>query len=623
MMNFLVNASKELQAERETTCTELRKNELILGDSSAAISGKLEHFLTGSGTDLKRLGKKLLVTRTTQAVLRNCADSHPTARRALDILAHGYDEGIVDRMEDNMPDNTPERDAIVALLARLRCSGENHVCPILLIAEDERLLEECFQLNQLQSQRGGMINVRRLSLYGTFLQPEFLRTVQMNALAQEADELLPLDHVPKEGDEVWDAGHCTTIRLGSRLAGGGEADIYRVEGYPGLLAKIYHADRHTRTRFQKVTKLAEMDLDDPRICKPLLALYGPSDASTPGAGFCGCLMRAAVGIPLSESIFIPRQLEQDHPDWDKSHLVRTAVAILDVLYEVHRRGLLVGDLSGNNILVGSTPEQIAFVDVDSWCVGNLGTAVETEGFLAPELIRAGNLGLRTMESEYFAVSVLLFELLVTPGRNPYTDGGDLLQNILEGRFAYPLGNDTGVTPPAPYIYCWSHIPYHMKYLFHESLSANGSCYAPEQRPTVQEWSRACRKWKRMFDTEHIADKESYRIIPTRHKIKYGSVAVTCALCGKEKNQDYCQKAEDGTWYCSQCLHVAVEGSCECGAPIRYSNYDRYILRKPCPEYCEECEARRKAPPKIVVGEKRSAQEQLLQVLMQNGQMKGE
>lgn len=618
MMRSLMTAT----AGQEKNRTELRKHGIILMDSSVVVSGEMEPFLANSGKDLQKLDKKLLIIRTTQNCLRNNAESQPAARRGLELLARGYDEGIVDLMEDNMPEGTPERDAMVALLARIRCAAENRSCSILVISEDEELLKECNQLNQLSSQRGSTISTVCLSPNGIFMKPEFLRVAEMGAKSKEPDELLPLDCVPTTGEEVWDAGHCTSIRLGKHLTGGGEAEIYQVDGYPGLLAKIYHENCHTRSRFQKVAALAAMDWDDSRICKPLLPLYGVSAQTGVGAGFCGYLMRAAEGMPLSETVFIPRQLELDHPDWDKSHLVRLAVAILDVLYEVHSRGLLVGDLSGNNILVGSSPEQIAFVDVDSWCVENWVTPVETEGFLAPELIRMGTPGVRTLQSEYFALSVLLFELLVTPGRNPYTDGGDLLQNILEGSFPYPLGEDNGVVPPAPYIYCWSHIPYQMKYLFHETLSVNGCYYAPERRPNVQEWSRACRSWKRMFDTDHMADRESYHIIPTRHKIRYGSVAVTCALCGKETDQEYARTSVDGKWYCQSCLRIAVEGSCICGAPIRYSNYDRYILRKSCPEYCEECVARRKAPPKVTPNRRRSEQEQLLQVLLQK-EKKGE
>ena len=612
MMKSLAAAS----AEQKKTLTELRKHEIILTDSSVVVSGEMEPFLANSGSDLIALGKKLLIIRTTQNCLREKADANPAARRGLELLARGYDEGIVDLMEDNMPKGTPERDAMVALLARVRCNAENRGGSILVISEDEELLKECNRLNQLTSQRGSAVSTVCLSPSGTFVKPEFLRVAEMGEKSREPEELLPLDRVPTAGDEVWDAGHCTSIRLGKRLAGGGEAEIYQVDGYPGLLAKIYHENCHTRSRFQKVAALSAMDWNDSRICKPLLPLYGTSAQTGEGAGFCGYLMRAAEGMSLSETVFIPRQLELDHPDWNKFHLVRMAIAILDVLYEVHSRGLLVGDLSGNNILVGSTPEQIAFVDVDSWCVENLVTPVETEGFLAPELIRMGAPGVRTLESEYFALCVLLFELLVTPGRNPYTDGGDLLRNILEGRFPYPLRDDNGVVPPAPYIYCWSHIPYQMKELFYGTLSANGCYYAPERRPGVQEWSRACRSWKRMFDTDHIADMESYHIIPTRHKIRYGSMAVTCALCGKETNQEYARTSGDGKWYCQPCLRIAVEGRCSCGAPIRYSNYDRYIRHKPCPEVCEECAADQKAPPKVIPGRKCSAQEQLLQVLME-------
>ena len=604
-------------ALEQRTLNELRKAHIIIADHTVIQSGSCEELLNCFGPGLRRYGKKVLIPSTAMVRLKQEAHTDPAARHALEALSKFYDYGIADKMEDNAPADTPERDAVLALIVLIRRTSDNHPRQILLLSEDEDLMQECARLNSLHSQRGGMVIVKRIGRNGILCQPAFLHKSVPAAPSLPADTLLPLDVVPVEGDEVWDVGHTTSIHLGRRIGGGGEADIYEVEGYPTLLAKIYHADRHTLSRWQKVEKLTALDWDDPRVKKPLLTLYGSTAESSPGAGFCGFLMNTAQGIPLAETVFIPHQLEQDHPDWNKYHLVLMAIAILDVLFEAHRRGLLVGDLSGNNILVGDTPDQITFVDVDSWCVGHFNTEVETEGFLAPELIRTSHPDQRTLESEYFSLAVLLFELLVTPGRSPYADGGDLLQNTLEGRFAYPLHADSDIMPPAPFIYCWSHIPFLMKDLFYQTLSANGARYAPEKRPTVQEWRRACVTWKRMFDTDHIADRESYRILPTRHKIPFGSKAVTCTLCGKSVEQDYSRQAADGKWYCRACLNIAVETPCACGAPIRYSNYDLYIRRIPCPEHCAECAARLQAPPRVTVSRNHPTHASLDQLLQRN------
>ena len=129
MMRSLMTATAGQVKNR----TELRKHGIILMDSSVVVSGEMEPFLANSGKDLQKLDKKLLILRTTQHCLRNNAESQPAARRGLELLARGYDEGIVDLMEDNMPEGTPERDAMVALLARIRCAAENRSCSILVI----------------------------------------------------------------------------------------------------------------------------------------------------------------------------------------------------------------------------------------------------------------------------------------------------------------------------------------------------------------------------------------------------------------------------------------------------------------------------------------------------------
>lgn len=511
------------------------------------------------------------------------------SRENIMLLLQGQREGLEEEVVDDAPAGTPEVDAIVAYCTENRHAPDGRNQKIMVISMDEKAIPQYLAINEQRSQKGGVVIVKSLDAGGNLCQPGCL--ARPREAEPDPGTLMPLDHVPTEGDEVWDAGRTASLRLGSRIGGGGEADIYEVEGQPDLAAKIYHPGRNTYGQMRKLASLIAMHIEDSRICAPGLILFGDSGETVPGASFCGCLMPRAGGIPLSESVFIPDQLAQDHPDWDKRHLLRLAQNILDVVCSAHDMGMLVGDLSGNNILVGDTPEDVFFVDVDSWSVGRYTTAVATEGFLAPELLRSAQPDLRTLEGENFSVAVLMFQLLVTPGRSPYADGGDLTQNVLEGRFQYPFRDHNGAEPPAPYIYCWSHIPYRLKELFYETLDAGGKRYAPEKRPSAAEWLRQCCWWKRQFDIGHVADAESFRILPTRHKIEYGKTAVTCAICGKEVDQDYCTQDETGTWYCNECLKMTVEDICDCGSPIYYSFYNHYIEHKPAPTHCPACTAR--------------------------------
>ena len=512
-----------------------------------------------------------------------------TTRKNVQLLLQSWSEGLVEAVLDDAPAGTPEMDAIVAYCTENRHAPDGRNQKIMVISADEKAIPQYLAINAQRSQKGGIVIVKTLDESGNLCRPGSL--VCPREAEPDFGTQLPLDHVPTEGDAVWDAGRTASLRLGSRIGGGGDADIYEVEGQPELAAKIFHSGCNTYGRMRKLISMVAMHIEDERICAPGLVLYGDSAETTPGAGFCGYLMPRAEGFPLSESVFIPDQLAQDHPDWDKRHLIQLAKNILDVICNVHEMGMLVGDLSGNNILVGNSPEEIRFVDVDSWSVGRYSTSVTTEGFLAPELLCSGQPDLRTVEGENFSVAVLLFQLLVTPGRSPYDDGSDLTRNILEGRFQYPFKDHNGIEPPIPYIYCWSHIPYRLKELFYETLDSGGSRNAPEKRPSTAEWLRQCCWWKRQFDIGHVADPESFRILPTRHKIEYGKTAVTCAICGKKVDQDYCKQDEEGTWYCNECLKMTVEGVCECGRPIYYSFYNRCIEHKPAPTHCPACTAR--------------------------------
>lgn len=582
--------------ERTLIGEQTKRPNFILLDAKAMEERGIIPFLDQIGTAPRNREQIVGMTKTSlMYALWRAQNAGPDSALPQNLrrLAQACQEGAATIVDDHAPEGTPEEDALIGFCVENRHAADGRNQRILLISGNDQAVPHYLAVNDQRSQRGGRVLVRKMGDTGVLYRPD--RVPPLPCDPAEWNRPLPLEHRPSEGDEVWDAERTASLRLAGRLGGGGEADIYEVEGQPDLVAKIYHAGQNTFDRWKKLTRMVAMNIEDWRICAPVLVLYsGP--ATTPGAGFCGYLMPRAEGIPLSESVFIPDQLRLDHPDWDKRHLVRLAVALLDVICDVHEMGMLVGDLSGNNILVGDSPEDVHFVDVDSWSLGSCVTRVETEGFLAPELIRANDPSLRTLEGENFSIAVFLFELLVTPGRNPYDDGCDLLRNLLDGQFQYPFGSRNNIEPPAPYLYCWSHIPYRIKALFYHTLAVGGERFAPEQRPSAEEWMRNCGWWKHQFDIGHVADPESFRILPTRHKIEYNKTTVTCAICGKEVDQDYCQQDEAGVWYCNPCLKMTTTvDTCACGAPIYYSFYNYYIEHKPVPTLCPRCAARKREP----------------------------
>lgn len=572
---------------------QLEQMDLVLIDAATLRSPGFEPFLRKSAHFLQAQGRTLTILAPSRRLLsramreNGCPDD--ITQGNVRLLLQARSRGLVTEAMEDVPADTPEVDAVTAYCTEKRHAADGRSQKILVLSADEDAIPQYLAINSQRSQKGGVVIVKTLDDEGRLCQPDCL--VRPRGEEPAPGTPMPLDHIPAEGDEVWDAGRTASLHLGSRIGGGGEADIYAVEGHPDFAAKIYHAGCNTYARLRKIARLISKHIEDSRVCAPGLLLYGSSSETTPEAGFCGFLMPRAQGIPLAESVFIPDQLALDHPGWDKRDLLRLAQNILDVICDAHDRGMLIGDLSGSNILVGDTPEDVCFVDVDSWSVGRYPTTVATEGFLAPEILRAAQPDLRTVEGENFSVAVLMFQLLVTPGRSPYADGGSLTQNVLDGRFQYPFRDHNGVEPPAPYIYCWSHIPYRLKELFYDTLDADGKRYAPADRPSAAEWLRQCGWWMRQFNIGHVSDPESFCILPTRHKIEYGKTGVICAICGKKVDQDYCTQDEEGTWYCNECLKMTVEDVCACGRPIYYSFYNRYIEHKPAPTCCPACMAR--------------------------------
>lgn len=312
------------------------------------------------------------------------------------------------------------------------------------------------------------------------------------------------------------------IILLEKLAEGGEGSVFSTNVL-NHVAKIYHRDKLTANLEKKVRALLPLTskIDDTEICLPVALLYNSQQE------FIGFLMPRAKGFELGKSVFQPQLLLKKFPSWNKKSTIQLCLTILHKIDLLNRNGIILGDINPANILVVS-PNEVCFVDCDSYQVAEYPCPVGTAHFTAPEA--AGkNFGefLRTQEMENFAIATLLF-MIMLPGKPPYSAvGGTTPQkNIANGDFPYPhMGNDVDNTPAGMWGFIWSHMSYKMRLAFYETFKKGEKHFAPKDRMSASEWIAELENYQYAIDNMAEKDEMALAIFPTRLKKK------ECKSCG--------------------------------------------------------------------------------------------
>lgn len=334
------------------------------------------------------------------------------------------------------------------------------------------------------------------------------------------------------------------VRLGARMAEGGEGMIYATDD-PNLVAKLYNKTHLTRNRRDKLTRMVGRSLQMRELCWPTDLLFHDR-----GNHFAGFLM-PRVGPEYRELTTSILQLakptvRQNLPGWDRLALVRVCRRICRMLEQLHRAGILLGDINPRNILVRTDRPQdpaIMVVDCDSCQIDGypcpVGTPLHTSPALYKRLKTANpsyGTFLRTDQDEDFALAVLLFELLML-NQSPYSGKGvtDLGQAVREGRFAYrfvPRGSseaaiDGSGTPDGPYRMIWGNMPYQTREGFYNT-------FAQGKPLSARQWGQVLASYEREMTTSNIYTRE---LTPQRYFDPDGSFTVdfVCEECGREAN----------------------------------------------------------------------------------------
>lgn len=242
------------------------------------------------------------------------------------------------------------------------------------------------------------------------------------------------------------------IRLDNVLfAGGRQGTIYELPGYSDLVAKILltqSSATDARLEAQRQTSLpTSIDGGQVTIMWPKGRIY-----SHPDGDVIGYEMEYARGKQPIIDYYNPTG---SRPYLDYAFRLRVARNVASAVALAHDHGLVIGDLSHSNVLVGRDGS-ISLIDTDSWQITTpsqiIRCPVATPEYTPPEL---HGCDLSTLDREpwhdTFALAVLIHQLLVL-GNHPFAAdhvaGPDLSlqQRIRQGVWPYSKKSRQGYRP---------------------------------------------------------------------------------------------------------------------------------------------------------------------------------
>lgn len=221
---------------------------------------------------------------------------------------------------------------------------------------------------------------------------------------------------------------------------GGEGTCYPT--YRNLYCKIYNRKHITYANFKKLQRMLELDVFNSSIIWPLDLVYSGDD-------FVGYLMKQ---VKNSKNL---TELKDDGFVKYQSFAERTEICIniLKAIDYLHSKGILIGDLKDDNILI-KNPSEVYIIDCGSFQIDDYGCDVFTRGW-TDKTYKGDDLNknLRHIEDEYYPINKLIFEILVL--KNPhYSKNNTEIDYEDTTTFEFPLEIDENTASKGKYIYPW-------------------------------------------------------------------------------------------------------------------------------------------------------------------------
>lgn len=295
-----------------------------------------------------------------------------------------------------------------------------------------------------------------------------------------------------------------TVQLANApLARGGEAEVYAVPQFPRAVVKLYYPailNKRGHAMHQKIDaiitgtpNLATIKSHH-RLAWPLFTVFNERGK------WRGYAMQKASGVPMTK-LAHAMAYKEHFPHLDRKALVGYVLDLLGTVQTLHTSDIRIGDYNPANFLCDPQSSTVMLIDCDSWQVSAMGQTfpcpVAAPDMLPPELLgkKLHHIN-RTLESEYFALAILVFKLLML-GRHPFdvVGGESPVENIQRGYFPYGTGG--GGIPKGPWYNIWSHLPFKIKGAFVRTFK--DSSQNPDNRVSVEEWREIFQLYQREME----------------------------------------------------------------------------------------------------------------------------
>ncbi len=287
------------------------------------------------------------------------------------------------------------------------------------------------------------------------------------------------------------------IQLTKKIADSGEGTVWKTER-TGILAKVYNLA--TSERADKLSLMVVNKPSDPNDHKNHISFAWPQSLLTDDASqIVGFLMPQVVGGRELIDIYSPRLRKKQglEVDWRFLHVVSTNIA--QIVWSIHNKGYIIGDIKPQNILVNNQALP-SIIDTDSFQVidpqnGRIHHClVGSQGFTPPELLGEDLSTTRqTTYHDRFRLGVILYFLLfgTHPFGGKWTGAGDSPQQddlIKNGWWPYAKNSPI---QPGPSTISLDIVDSQIKQYFLKCF--NDGYDNPALRPSAEDWYYVLRR----------------------------------------------------------------------------------------------------------------------------------
>lgn len=321
----------------------------------------------------------------------------------------------------------------------------------------------------------------------------------------------------------------SSLLLKEEVASGGEAVIYRTARVDQV-AKIY---KQVPVSDQHKNKLLKLIKEGKRAqSMNIRSIIFPTELLKNQANqVIGFLMDRVDGHTIYELISNNDINELFQEKTSRSDLIDMAYRICVFTNFLHINGMLIGDVSFNNILYNLETKQLYFIDVDSFLIGDFKSTAYTPGFEPPEFIEETRQDgytyyvkkksfVKTPKHEFYSMSILLFHLFCFDFPYFQRCEEDVFKNhVVIDKWSEKEPNKTFESQ------CFFSLSEKVRQLFLDTLCKNGRYYSYHNRPTMEIWYEVLDDYQNGLEELVARDPNFGELIPDEWEISTNTFAI--------------------------------------------------------------------------------------------------